>query len=205
MTSQVIQDTLGVVLAGGLSRRMGATDKFHLEYQGKSLLQHTIDRASPQVHRLIISANGDLSRFNKHNLKVISDGVHQHSGPLAGIVSVMSWAQKKHPEYKWLMSFASDTPSFPLDCAHQLKVAAETQSLDVVIPSSGGRNHYAFTLWSTTTLNKLNRAIEQGERALHSVISSLNFDIIEFDDQNTPFFNINTPDQWQKLNEQPAR
>lgn len=199
-----IKDTLGVILAGGLSERMGISDKFFLEYQGKSLLKHAIDRAQPQVHQLIISANGNLSRFNTYNFEVITDGPHHQLGPLAGIISAMSWIKANELDYKWIMSFASDTPNFPIDCVNRLRDFVEGNNLEAATCSSAEDKHYAFTLWSIKTLPQLITSISNGQRALHSCLSSLRHDFVAFEDINQPFFNVNTPQDWSIINHHPT-
>ncbi len=178
---------------------MGAEDKFFLEYQGKTLLQRAIDRAAPQVHKLIISANGDLARFNEQNLDIICDETKEQNGPLAGIVSAMQWAKNQGPSYTWFMSFASDTPHFPTHCVLALRAKAELEHKTVVYCRSGGRNHYAFALWSLASLPQLTAALSRGQRALHAVITSLPSASVEFNDTLNPFFNVNTPADWEKL------
>lgn len=106
-------DTLGVLLAGGRSLRMGQTDKFLLQYGDRTLLQHCLERARSQVDDLVISANGDPARLDAYALPVIPDIWPDHPGPLAGIISVMVWAQKARKDYAWLATFATDTPHFP--------------------------------------------------------------------------------------------
>ena len=70
----------GVVLAGGLSRRMGGGDKGLLELAGKPMLRHVIDRLAPQVGTIVINANGDPQRFAAFALPVVADTVEGSSG-----------------------------------------------------------------------------------------------------------------------------
>ena len=56
-------DIPGIILAGGLSRRLGGGDKGLLQLGEKSLIQRVIDKISPQVSSLAININGDSSRF----------------------------------------------------------------------------------------------------------------------------------------------
>ena len=61
----------GVVLAGGLSRRMGGGDKSLKLLAGKTILERVIARALPQVKALVLNANGDASRFARYGLQYV--------------------------------------------------------------------------------------------------------------------------------------
>src|SRR5882757_6537140 len=80
-----ISDAPGLVLAGGLARRMGGGDKPLREIGGQTILARVIARLAPQCACLLLSANGDPSRFASFGLPVIADGVKHYPGPLAGI------------------------------------------------------------------------------------------------------------------------
>lgn len=193
------KDILGVLLAGGQSRRMGSADKFLLPYQGRALLQHCLDRARPQVDELVISANGDASRLAPFGLEIIADRWPDHPGPLAGIISVMSWAQKARKDYGWLASFATDTPHFPTDLVARLHAGAEETGAPMAIASAGGDHHYTFALWSMSALPDLLERFESGERALHRVARSLGASNVPFPESAQAFFNINTPEDLRLL------
>src|SRR6478735_4308991 len=68
-----IPPTLGLLLAGGLARRMGGGDKPLRLIAGRSILAHVVDRLGPQCDGLLINANGDLSRFADFGLPVVAD------------------------------------------------------------------------------------------------------------------------------------
>lgn len=191
--------TLGVLLAGGQSRRMGSADKFLLPYQGRPLLQHCLERARPQVDELVINANGDPSRLTVFELAVVADLWPDHPGPLAGIISVMSWAQKARKDFAWLASFATDTPYFPQDLVARLQARAEQDGTPVAIAANGEDLHYTFAVWSMSLLPTLLERFNAGERALHKVIRDLGGSREVFSDAAPMFFNINTPDDFQAL------
>ena len=192
------RDILGVLLAGGQSRRMGRSDKFLLQHKNRSLLQHCLERAKPQVNELVISANGDPARLDTYGLQVVPDLWLDNPGPLAGIISVMAWAQKARKDYAWLASFATDTPDFPKNLVARLRSCAEQQRAKVAVAAAGGDSPYTFALWSIQLLPQLLDHFAQGERALHRIARSLG-GVTEAFDCETDFFNINTPDDWQAL------
>ena len=110
--------TVGVLLAGGLARRMGGLDKSLLSLGGERILDRIIARARPQVDNLILNANGDPERFSEFNLPVVPDVIGEFAGPLAGILTGMNWAQANVPGVEWVVSFATDAPFLPTDKAH---------------------------------------------------------------------------------------
>ena len=83
---------LGIVLAGGLARRMGGGDKARIRIGGKSILERVLARIAPQCTAVIINANGDPARFADTGLPVVADGVAGFVGPLAGILAGLDWA-----------------------------------------------------------------------------------------------------------------
>jgi len=191
-------DTFGVLLAGGQGRRMGRVDKSLILHRDKPLIQHCRDCACAQVTELVISANGDPHRFSSLRLPVVADLWPDHPGPLAGIISVMSWAQKARKEYAWLASFATDTPHFSTDMVARLHRRAMLEKVEIVYVSAGGDNHYTFGLWSTALLPRLLDMFNSGERALHRIVNSINSCAETFADP-TLFTNINTPEDLQTL------
>jgi molybdopterin-guanine dinucleotide biosynthesis protein A len=98
----------GVILAGGKSSRMG-TDKALMPLAGKPLLAHVIARLAPQVSDLILSANGDLSRFHSFRLPVVPDSFGDHPGPLGGL---LAWFEHR-ADIRFAITVPTDTPFIP--------------------------------------------------------------------------------------------
>jgi molybdenum cofactor guanylyltransferase len=102
----------GVILAGGKASRMGGADEALLPLAGKPLLAHVIARLATQVSDIVISANGDLSRFASFGLPVIADSLAESAGPLAGLLAGLEWHAKNRPELSYVVSVPTDTPFF---------------------------------------------------------------------------------------------
>src|SRR5689334_6332496 len=111
---------VGLILAGGLGRRMGGVDKGLIDLGGRSLLAHVMDRIGPQLGALFLSANGDPSRFASLGLPVIADQEEDYPGPLAGIVAVLDHVARLAPAAAFLLSVPCDTPFLPLDLVERL-------------------------------------------------------------------------------------
>ena len=106
----------GVLLAGGLARRMGGGDKPMRTIGGHTILERVIARLKPQCDGLILNANGDPARFASFGLPVIADGVADFPGPLAGILAALDWAATNRPDVKLVLSAAADCPFRPMTC-----------------------------------------------------------------------------------------
>ncbi|AQT58967.1 molybdenum cofactor guanylyltransferase MobA [Cellvibrio sp. PSBB023] len=190
-----IEPVVGVILAGGLARRMGGGDKCLLPLVGKTLLQRTIDRAQPQVTKLLLNANGNSLRFARTRLPVVADIYPNNRGPLAGIHAGLYWMHKDNPDAEWLVSFASDTPFFPSDLVSNLLTAATESNSRLAIACSLARRHPTFALWHASLIKPMEQQLQSDDMPrLQDWMSAQNpvevlFNASEYD----PFFNINTP------------
>ncbi len=189
------ESVVGVILAGGLARRMGGGDKCLLPLAGKSLLQRTIERAQPQVSQLLLNANGSSLRFARTRLPVVADANPNNLGPLAGIHAGFTWMQVNAPKQEWLMSFASDTPFFPTNIADELLSAAISSGKTLIVATSKLRVHPVFSLWHISVASKISAQLITGEAPrLQDWIKAQEPLEVDFKaDAYDPFFNINTP------------
>lgn len=189
------ESVVGIILAGGLARRMGGGDKCLLPLAGKTLLQRTIDRAQPQVAQLLLNANGNSLRFARTRLPVVADVYPNNLGPLAGIHAGFTWMQTKAPNAEWLVSFASDTPFFPADLVETLSAAAQNSSSKLVVSVSKSRVHPVFALWHISLKEQIEAQLDRGEGTrLQDWITLQKPVQVEFNaEAYDPFFNINTP------------
>ncbi|MCG7573136.1 molybdenum cofactor guanylyltransferase MobA [Phaeobacter sp. CNT1-3] len=189
-----------VILAGGLSSRMGGGDKGLLPLGDTTLLGQVIDRLRPQVGDMVLNANGDVSRFDSYALPVVADGIADYAGPLAGVLAGMDWAAARGATH--IVSVAADTPFFPTDLVARLvqgrgdAAIALAASMD---PKRGQVRQPTFGLWPVALRDDLRAALQDGLRKVviwtdrHGTAEVL-FDGYEV----APFFNVNTPDDLAK-------
>ncbi|MEM1398616.1 MAG: NTP transferase domain-containing protein, partial [Pseudomonadota bacterium] len=100
MTAPVI----GVLLAGGQSRRMGGGDKCLIPLGGKPMIGRVIDRLAPQCESMVINANGPADRFAEFGLPVIADTIDGFVGPLAGVLTGLRWIETNRPEMRHIVT-----------------------------------------------------------------------------------------------------
>jgi len=186
----------GVLLAGGLSRRMGGGDKCLRPLAGRSILARIIERVLPQVDGLLLNANGDPARFVAYGLPVRSDVVAGFPGPLAGVLTGMAWARECMPEASLLASFASDAPFLPRDLVARLRAARDANSAEIACARSGGQSHPVFALWPLALMDDLRRAlVEEDIRKVD--VWTARHKLVEVDfacEPVDPFFNTNRPE-----------
>ncbi len=188
--------TLGLLLAGGLARRMGGGDKPLRTIAGRSILAHVIERLAPQCDGLVVNANGDPARFAGYGLPVVADSVPDFAGPLAGILAGLDWMAAHRPKSEWLVSVAADTPFIPDDLVLRLHVAREAQGVPLACAASGGWTHPVIGLWPVRLRADLRHALTvEDERkidrwtARHGCASA-EWPVTPVD----PFFNANKPE-----------
>jgi molybdenum cofactor guanylyltransferase len=186
----------GVILAGGRAKRMGGGDKCLHRLGGKTILERVIDRARPQVSRLVLNANGDLGRFAEFGLPVAADAIGGFAGPLAGVLTGLEWAHEHVPDCAWVASFATDTPYFPEDLVERLLAAVDDEGTDVACAASGGRSHPVFGLWPVRLASELRHALAiEDIRKIDLWTARYRLVTVEFPtDPRDPFFNVNHPD-----------
>jgi len=191
---------LGVILAGGLSRRMNGENKFLKMIQGKTLIGIIVSKALMQVNKLIINANIVEKKIQQYNLPIIKDSLSGFFGPLAGILAAMEYANKK--KIKWLLTVPCDAPFFPKDLTKKLLSHAIKRKKDIVIAKSGGRNHPVFGIWSTSLTKSLKTALKKKQiRKMDVWIEEHNFSVVNFVyDKIDPFFNINDQKDLKRAN-----
>ena len=183
----------GVILAGGQARRMGGADKASLDFGGKSLIAHVVERFEPQVEALAISANGDPNRFARFGLPVLADDASH--GPLSGILQAMLWAAPLGATA--IASVPVDGPFLPPDLVPRLCLAAEPSG--VAIAASGGNWHPTFGLWPVSLAPTLAAFLASGQKArVRTFATDHGVGIANFPD-DLAFANTNTPDDLVRL------
>jgi molybdenum cofactor guanylyltransferase len=186
----------GVLLAGGLARRMGGGDKPMRLIGGRPILARVIARLAPQCDGLMLNANGDPARFASFGLPVIPDTVENFPGPLAGVLAALDWAATHRPDAGWILSAAGDCPFLPRDLVARLHRARVEQDAQLAVAASGEQSHPVIGLWSVALREELRHALVVedirgvGRWTGRYRLATVTWPAEPFD----PFFNANTPD-----------
>lgn len=185
--------TLGVVLAGGLARRMGGGDKGFQLVGGQRMLDRLVQRLAPQVAGMALNANGDPARFADLGLPVLADTVPDRPGPLAGVIAGLDWAARHPSGAAWIVTVPGDCPFIPRDLAarlHQGRGAA-----DLACAASGGWTHPVAALWPLSIRGALRAAVLNGVRKIDAFTGRYALAAVEWPALPVdPFLNVNTPD-----------
>ena len=186
---------VGLLLAGGQSRRMGGGDKALRPLGGISLLDRVIERLRPQVEAMVLNANGDPARFARFALPVVADSVPGFAGPLAGVIAGLDWAAVERPDCPYVVSVATDAPFLPADLVARLAEGIEGAGADLACAASGGRAHPVFGLWPVRLRDDLRQAVvEEGIRKVDLWTARYKLVTVPFADEPVdPFFNANRP------------
>jgi len=188
--------TLGVILAGGLARRMGGGDKTMRAIAGRPILDHVIERLAPQCASLILNANGDPARFGAWGLPVVPDDVPDFAGPLAGVLAALDWTALHHPTVEWVVSVAGDCPFLPRDLVARMQAERAMMQAELAVAASGDQSHPVVGLWKVSLRDALRHALVVEEcrkidrwTARYRLVTT-QWPVTPVD----PFFNANTPD-----------
>jgi molybdopterin-guanine dinucleotide biosynthesis protein A len=193
----MIDRIAGVILAGGLARRMGGGDKGELLLGRKSILAHVIERLKSQVETLAINANGDPQRFRTYGLPVIPDSIAGSPGPLAGVLAGLDWAGPLG--FSHIVTAATDTPFLPRDLVARLESAAQAAGVQLAAAASGGRVHPVIGLWPCRLADDLRSALAQGTRKVDEWTARHGVAEARFESgRGDPFFNVNRPEDLQE-------
>lgn len=195
-TETAHRDIGGVLLAGGLSRRMGGGDKCLRPLGGRTILERIVATVRPQVGPLVLNANGDPARFAHLHLPVAADVVEGYAGPLAGVLTGMEWMRGAAPGVAWVASFATDAPFIPRDLVSRMAAALEREGADLACARSAGQEHPVFGLWPIRLAGDLRRAmVDEGIRKVDAWTARYRLAVADFDvGPVDPFFNTNRPE-----------
>lgn len=185
----------GILLAGGLARRMGGGDKGLREIGGISILARVIATMRPQCEGLVLNANGDPARLAPFGLPVVPDDVPGFKGPLAGILAGLDWIAFHRPEVTSAVSVPTDTPFLPGDLVERLSRARVEEMAEIAVAASGGRSHPVVTLWPVAIRHDLRSAlVEEDLRKMGAFAKRYKAAEVEWPaEPYDPFFNANEP------------
>jgi molybdopterin-guanine dinucleotide biosynthesis protein A len=192
---------LGVVLAGGQSKRFGQ-DKSQVQLGSKILIDYILLEILNEFDEILIIANNDIKFFNSKKINKIED-YKKNLGPLGGVLSAMKWIKENNRKYKWISTFPSDTPFFKKKYLHDFLNNINKEESKLFFIKSNNKRHNIFGLWSLELLNRLeDDLVNKGERKVEDWANKVGVKTINLEFKNNdPFFNINTKEDLEKAKE----
>ncbi len=183
----------GLVLAGGLARRMGGGDKGWQSFRGKALVVHAIERLAPQVETLLINATQNREVYQALGYTVVSDVISGNPGPLAGVHAGLGACTTP-----LLVTVPCDSPFLPLDLVARLHGALVEADAQLAVVQLGGRPEAVFMLCRREVRDSLGEFLATGGRKIDAWYAALKVIAVPFDDP-AAFVNINTLEELQRL------
>ena len=182
----------GLLLAGGLGRRMSADgqgiDKGLQSFRGRPMAEHVLERLRPQVDAVLVSANANLDLWRAFGHPVLVDLLRGHAGPLAGLHAGLRAAATPR-----LVTVPCDSPFLPSDLVARLASAMDATGSQVAVARTPARTHPVFLMAERSVLGHLEGFLETGRRRIDAWYGTLPHVEVEFPDEDA-FRNINTPD-----------
>ena len=177
----------GVILAGGLGRRMGGIDKGLQRLRGKPMIEWVLERFEPQVDEVLVNANQNLDAYSAYRHRVIPDLIGGFAGPLAGLHRALT--ESRH---ELVATVPCDSPFLPTDLVARLGAARASRDADLAVARTGDQPHPVFCLCRRAVLPGLTAFLESGGRKIDAWYAALHVAEVAFDDQPGAFSNINT-------------
>ena len=189
---------LGVVLAGGKSKRFGK-DKNQVKLGNFTLLEHVLFKIINEFKEILVVSNNDLNLENFDKINLIPDCV-EDKGPLAGVLSAMKWVKEKNKQYKWIATFPSDTPFFDKSIIENYKEKINQKDSLLYFVKSNEKRHNIFGLWSIDLMETLeNDLVKNNLRKVEEWANKIGVKTINVENKKfDPFLNINTKEDLEK-------
>ena len=188
------ENITGVVLAGGMARRMGGQDKGLVPFAGHPLVQWVIDALSPQVSTLVINANRNGATYAAYGYPVIADDIDGFQGPLAGFASAMVAA-----ETSWIVTLPCDGPFPAPDLVERLCAALAEQDAEIAVASDGNRMQPVYALLPVSLAPSLQAFLASGERKIDRWYAEHRVAVADLSDRPRGFANINSAEDSKLL------
>ena len=184
----------GVVLAGGMGRRMGGVDKGLQTLRGRPMAAWVVERLQPQVGPLIINANQNLDRYAEFGCPVVPDQIPDFAGPLAGLHAALSAARTP-----LVVTAPCDSPFLPEDLVFRLFSALTAAGAELAVARTFDQPHPVFCLCRREVLPHLTDFLESGGRKIDRWYATLKIVEVAFDEVADAFENINTRDELSRF------
>lgn len=183
----------GVILAGGLARRMQHQDKGLLTLNDKALVSYAIDAMSAAADFPVINANRNLELYQKFALPVISDLTDSFDGPLAGVLTALAYASAVNSAE--LLVMPCDSPLFQAVHLQKLLILKRDHQADIAVAFDGSNVHPVFLALNVNLKADLEDYLAEGGRKVETWLNRHHTVPADFSATPEIFSNINTLDE----------
>ena len=181
----------GIVLAGGLGRRMGGVDKGLQPLRGRPMVEWVLERLRPQVAEIVINANQNPEIYGKYGHRVVPDQIAGFAGPLAGLHAGLKAAANP-----LVVTVPCDSPFLPADLVSRLNSSLKNH--DLAVAKTGAQPHPVFALMKRQVRESLEAFLASGGRKIDAWYAALKVVEVSFDDEADAFRNINTLEELKR-------
>ena len=184
----------GVVLAGGLARRMNKKDKGLVLFNNKAMITYALQAIAPVVDELFINANRNIEQYQQFNYPVISDARDDFAGPLAGVYAALNACGNDV-----LLVIPCDSPFITAEGLQTLLEQRQHWEADIAVAFDGERIHPVFMAIKSSLKDSLQNYLAQGERKIDRWFEQHKWVQVDFSANPEFFSNINTLKQLAEL------
>ncbi len=188
-TNESDKDVTGLILCGGLARRLGGVDKGLHAVAGRPLIDHVMERLRPQVHAVVISANRNRTAYSAWGYPVVADDADTFDGPLAGVLAALRVCSTP-----WLVSVPCDAPVMPVDLVEKLVCAADSAGKPTACPFDGERLQPTFCAFRRELQTPLEAYLAAGGRKIDRFLESVGLVRADYAGCADAFVNLNAPE-----------
>ena len=188
INKKMTEPVTGVILAGGRAIRMGGEDKGLVLLRDRPMIQWVLDRLSPQVSKILISANRNKAQYAVFGYPIVADTAADFRGPLAGIAAALAQA-----DTPWLVSVPCDSPLIPLDLVERLYDQVVRGGSKAGAAHDGQRLQPVFTFVHRDLFADLDAYLQGGGRKIDRWLERHAFRSVDFSDCEEMFLNVNSP------------
>ena len=191
---QVRAQITGVILAGGMGRRLGGQDKGLVTLNGRTLVDYLLAALRSQLDKIVINANRNQEIYQNYAVPVISDELSDFQGPLAGFASAL-----QQVDTPWILTVPCDGPQIASDMAERMWTAVQREGVELAVAHDGERLQPVHALIPVVLLDSLQAFLAGGERKIDRWYAQHKMVTVDFSDVPEIFRNMNTPEQKQAL------
>jgi molybdenum cofactor guanylyltransferase len=184
----------GVILAGGMARRMNQQDKGLVKYKGRPMVSYAIEAMRAVTGSVLINANRNEVEYRAFGFPVIADQTQTFDGPLAGVLSALC-----STDGDVLVVMPCDSPLIQPQHLQRLLTERAEADADIAVAYDGERLHPVFLALKTGLKDSLEQYLDSGERKIDRWLEQHVLVKVDFSEQPEVFQNINTLSDLEQL------